>query len=281
MTDICAGRARYPGTWGLPLLVAALIVPQVLFAAEAADFAALVSPPRFEMRGKPGEKVRDVVQIGNTGNGVAEYVLRTADWDINPQGGVIVHPEALQPGSCRPWVRIERLRVKLPPNGRKNYRFEVQIPPDAPSGECRFALLIALPPETDIFAETGDIRFPIAGQVAVVVYVAVGDAKPALEFKEVRLEEVNGRQTPVAVFHNAGNAHGRPAGLLEAEDANGQLLDLVVSPSPILPGETRAIPLWPADIENTQKAVEFKVPMKLKGPIEWDGGSVNIDTVLQ
>ncbi len=262
----------------LVLLVAASMVPEALFAGE---FAAIISPPRFELKGKPGEKVREVVQIGNAGNDIGEYVLRTADWGLNEQGGIIIHPEALQPGSCRPWVRIERRRLKLPPGGRKNYRFEVHIPTDASNGECRFAILVAPPPEADTFADMGDIRFPIAGQIAIVVYVGVGDAKPNLQFQEVRLQEVNGQLTPVAIFHNAGNAHGRPAGLLEAEDANGQLLDLVVSPSPILPGATRAIPLWPADIEDSAKAVSFKVPMKLKGPIEWEGGSIKVDAVLE
>ncbi len=262
----------------LVLLVAASMVPEALFAGE---FAAIVSPPRFELKGKPGDKVREVVQIGNAGNDIGEYVLRTADWDINKEGGIIIHPEALQAGSCRPWVRIERRRLKLPPEGRKNYRVEVHIPPDASTGECRFALLIAPPPEADTFAEMGDIRFPIAGQIAVVVYVGVGDAKPDLQFQEVRLQAVNGQPTPVAIFHNAGNAHCRPEGLLEAEDATGQLLDLVVSPSPILPGKTRAIPLWPADFVDPEKPVEYVMPLKLKGPIEWDGGSINIDTVLR
>ncbi len=262
----------------LVLLLAASMVPLALFAG---GFAAIISPPRFELKGKPGDKIREVVQIGNSGNGISEYVIRTVDWDINKEGGIIIHGDALQPGSCRPWVRIERRRLKLPPGGRKNYRFEVHIPPDASTGECRFALLIAPPPDADTFAEMGDIRFPIAGQIAVVVYVGVGDAKPELQFQEVRMQAVNGQPTPVAVFHNAGNAHGRPEGLLEAEDANGQLLDLVVSPSPILPGVTRAIPLWPADIEDADKAITFTVPMKLKGPIEWDGGSINIDTVLR
>jgi hypothetical protein len=59
------------------------------------------------------------------------------------------------------------------------------------------------------------------------------------------------------------------------------LLDLVVSPSPIMPGATRAIPLWPADIEDADKAVTFTVPMKLNGRIEWDGGSIKVDAVLE
>ncbi len=262
----------------LMVLVAASMVPEALFAGE---FAAIISPPRFELQGEPGDKVREVVQIGNAGNDIGAYIIRTVDWDINKEGGIIIHGDALQAGSCRPWVRIERRRIKLPPGGRKNYRFEVHIPPDASTGECRFALLIAPPPEADIFAEMGDIRFPIAGQIAVVVYVGVGDAKPDLQFQEVRMQAVNGQPTPVAIFHNAGNAHGRPAGLLEAEDASGQLLDLVVSPSPILPGATRAIPLWPADLVDPEKPVEYAMPLKLKGPIEWDGGSINIDTVLR
>ena len=35
--------------------------------AFAQGFAALVSPPRFELVGKPGDKIRDVVEITNAG----------------------------------------------------------------------------------------------------------------------------------------------------------------------------------------------------------------------
>ena len=48
----------------------------------------------------------------------------------------------LRPGSCRPWVAIDRSDLTIPGGGRARFRFEVTPPADAPTGECRFALMI-------------------------------------------------------------------------------------------------------------------------------------------
>jgi len=262
------------------VIVALLVACVACNAVHAASFAARISPPRFELSGDPGDVLRQVVEIGNADSATAQYVIRTADWDLNEDGGVTVHPPELQPGSCRPWTVIERRTVTLAPDASKRYRFEVRIPDGAPTGECRFALLIAPDPDSSTMARMGNIQFPVAGQIAVVVYVSVGDAGPDLEFQGLRTQDVNGRGLPVAVFHNAGNAHGRPVGLLEGRDADGQLLDFIVSPAPILPGSTKAVALWPQSPDDPEKAVEFKFPLRLRGPIEWDGGNVDVDTTI-
>lgn len=263
------------------LLVGLAIARSATAPAMAQGFAAVISPPRFELAAEAGEVLRETVMIGNAGESVAEFRIRTADWDLNDRAGIVIHPPELQPGSCRPWVRIERRRIKLAPRGRKDYRFEVHVPAGVTARECRFALLITPPPEDDVLADTGTIRFPITGQVAVVVYVRVGEARPTLEFREVRMQRIDGRTVPAAVFHNAGTAHDRPQGLLRAQDAAGRSLDLVVSPLPVLPGETRVIPLWPSDREAPDQAVELVPPVKLRGPIEWEDGGIDLDTLVR
>ena len=257
--------------------VAALLVAQTAFAA---GFAARISPPRFELAADPGDVLRHVIEIGNADDETGNYVIRTADWDLNESGGVIVHPETLQTGSCRPWSRIERRALSLPPGADKRFRFEVHVPQDAPSGECRFAILISPDPDSPFLATMGDVRFPVAGQIAVIVYVVVGDARPILELKSFALRDVDGTQIPVAQIFNAGNAHGRPRGLLEGTHADNEAVDFVVSPSPILPGRTVNIPLWPTSPLDSQLAVKLVAPIQLKGPIEWEGGEFPVETTL-
>ena len=63
----------------------------------------MVSPPRFELQGKPGEVIRQIVTIENGGDIAANFAIRTADWDLADDGGVTIHPPELQPGSCRPF----------------------------------------------------------------------------------------------------------------------------------------------------------------------------------
>jgi hypothetical protein len=249
-------------------------------AACAQGFSALVSPPRFELKGKPGQVLAETFDISNPENFVAKYEFSTADWTLT-EAGSVAFADGLAAGSCRPWTRIERRSLALNARGNRKFRFEVHIPADAAVGECRFAILIGAAPEQDSTVAAGQLKFPVQGRVGLVVYVSVGDAKPKLEFRGLKVAKVNNVPTPVAVFHNAGNAHGRPEGGLNAVDKNGQQLEFVVSPSPILPGQTREIPIWPADPDNSNKTVQFTYPLKLKGTIEWNGGKQAVDTTVQ
>jgi fimbrial chaperone protein len=248
--------------------------------AFAQGFSALVSPPRFELKGKPGQVLAEAFDISNPENFVAKYEFSTADWTLT-EAGSVAFADGLAPDSCRPWTRIERRSLALNARGNRKFRFEVHIPADAPVGECRFAILIGAAPEQDSPVAAGQLKFPVQGRVGLVVYVSVGNAKPKLEFRGLKVAKVNNVPTPVAVFHNSGNAHGRPEGGLNAVDKNGQQLEFVVSPSPILPGQTREVPIWPADPDNSNKTVQFTYPLRLKGTIEWDGGKQAVDATVQ
>lgn len=240
----------------------------------------MVSPPRFELQASPGETLRQIVTIQNAGDRPATFSLRTADWDLSADGGLTIHPPELQPGSCRPWTRIERRSLRLPAQGLKRYRFEIQVPDDAPAGECRLALLVEPGEDAELMARARNIRFPVEGRIAVIIYVGIGAAEPQLEVRELRLDEVNGRLTPVAVLHNSGKAHGRPEGFLQGSDASGRRLDFTVAATPVLPGQTRAIPIWQAPAEGTER-VDLQPPLTVRGMIEWQGGEQRVEAVLK
>src|ERR1700729_4375981 len=123
------------------LLLLALAGTARFDGAQAQGFAALVSPPRFELSAKPGKTLRSVIEVSNRSTAPARYLFHTADWTLSPDFSVSFHDD-LQPGSCRPWVAIERPEVAVPGGGTLRYRFEVAVPPDAPAGECRFAVMI-------------------------------------------------------------------------------------------------------------------------------------------
>ena len=260
----------------LALILFALPLAPVL----AGSFEAMVSPPRFELQARPGENLRQIVDIQNAGDRPATFSLRTADWDLSADGGLTIHPPELQPDSCRPWARIERRSLRLPAQGLKRFRFEIHIPEDASAGECRLALLVEPGEDSQLMARARNIRFPIEGRIAVIIYVGIGDAKPQLEVRELRLDTVNGRLTPVVHLHNSGTAHGRPEGFLEGSDASGQRLDFTVAATPVLPGQTRVIPIWQAPAEGTER-VDLQPPLKVQGMIEWEGGEHRVDALLE
>src|ERR1700688_4637103 len=107
-------------------------------SVHAQGFAALVSPPRFELATRPGKTLRSVIEVSNRSTTPGRYLIHTADWTLSPDFTVNFHDE-LQTDSCRPWVAIEPPEVVVPGNGILRYRFEVSVPADAPAGECRVA----------------------------------------------------------------------------------------------------------------------------------------------
>jgi hypothetical protein len=236
----------------------------------AQGFSAVVSPPRFEDSAKPGTTYRNVVEIDNASAASAHFTVRTADWTLLPDGGV-QFSDALAADSCRPWVGIEAADVTLPANGKRRYRFEVQVPADAPRRECRFALLIEGDPEP----MRGGIAIPVSGRIGVIVYLSIGDAAPRLVVAGQRVAKVDGQDVPVLQVRNDGDAHGRLQGFVDGTDADGRRYAFAPSTSPIMPGETRDIPLQPQpDDPNSQPPV-LKFPVKLQGRL--DSGAQRID----
>ncbi|NNJ93324.1 MAG: hypothetical protein HKP57_01070 [Halobacteria archaeon] len=248
-------------------------------AAGAAGFAATVSPPRFELFAEPGEILRESVEISNADTATANFNMRTADWELTEDGNVTIHPPELQPGSCRGWAKIERHKIKLLAESERKYRFEIHVPEDAQPGECRVALLLEGTAEEDLLAGAGEIRFPVQGRIAIIVYVVVGDARPEMNLLRLGMDTVNSEQIPVAVLENSGKAHGRPSGILEGIDAVGNRLEFTVSPSPVMPGQTRRIPIWPAR-SNRVSIRDIVLPLQLSGTIEWEGGKKKIDEAV-
>ena len=263
-------RAR--ALWALALALAA--------TESAAQFAAFVAPARFELAARPGQKLQEVLEMGNDELREMELRVRTADWTLRPDGGVDFHPDYLAQDSCRPWVRIERHMVKIGGKGRRRFRFEVDVPPDAGDRLCRFALLVEPASLDAAVSPLGGILMPIQGRIGVIVYVRIGAARPALQLERVAMQVVNGRATPVVVLRNTGTAHGRAEGTLAGTDAAGRAFDFVVAPLPVLPGETRTIPMWAQDALDGNKAPPA-APIRLKGTIEWDGGRIPVEATLE
>ncbi len=235
-------------------------------AAHAQTFAALVSPPRFELIAKPGERIRQVLEISHMSNDTGRYRLKTNDWKLDAQAGVTFLDE-LQEGGCRPWVALERREVNLGPNGKTRFRFEVEVPKDAPAQECRFAIMIE---GGDQQVQAGNsVAVPVGGRIGVIVYVSVAGAAPKLSLAQANVIAQQGKSLPNLMIANKGNAHGRVAGFLTGTDAKGQKLEFTPSTLPVLPGETRSIVLT-ANLEGGAEAtVQF--PVVVKGTLELGG----------
>ena len=80
--------------------------------ATAAPFEIAVSPSRFELSGRGGTRLGQSLEIHNLAPVATEVTVRTIDWHYSAEGRISYHDD-LQPGSCRPWVALERRSVRL------------------------------------------------------------------------------------------------------------------------------------------------------------------------
>jgi hypothetical protein len=259
---------------GLFFLAMTLIAPN----AAAGEFALAVSPPRFELELKPGERSRQVIEITNASPASASFGIKTADWRLGADNAATFFDE-LQPGSCRPWVAIERRELIMAGGRPYRFRFEVTVPPDAPSGECRFAIM--LEGQEQLTRMESGPPIPFSARLGIVVYVAVGGAAPELSLAGAGVQAVNGQPTPILQIRNNGTAHGRVGGFLSGTDASNTALEFSPANTPILPGETRGVTLNATRPGDPDSAAAIRFPVTVRGKLEWGKGKTqNIEQLF-
>ncbi len=241
------------------------------------SFSAAASPPRFQLQAQAGSRVTEVLQIHNMNVNPEQYDIRTGDWLMNENGEVSFMDELVE-DSCRPWVKLERRKITVAGNSNRKFRFQISPPEGTTARECRFALYVQGANGGVVTDIAPGLSMPVSGRLAVIIYLSVGDAKP--ELSVVELTKGDGPQgvLPLLIVSNSGKAHGRLAGLLRARDVDGTSYDVSVSDSPILPGQTRAIPLALSE-PGENSIAEPSYPIMLDGSVLWDGGQYKVERV--
>ena len=248
--------------------------------AAAAPFEIAIMPSRFELSAKSGARLGQSLDIHNVGVTPTEVSVRTLDWSYSPEGE-IAYLDALQPGSCRTWVLLERKTVKVPARGKAGFRCQSEPPADAPRGECRFMLAIegVEPAYRAAIGQGGSsLSLPVTGRIAVAVYVLLNGAEPKLALNQVGTRELQGRRTPYVTVSNTGDAHGRLDGSLDATDATGKRFEMVPDGTPVMPGQTRLIALQPKATGATDGPPPAPVyPLKASGTLDWEKGGFKVN----
>lgn len=250
--------------------------------ASAAPFEIAVSPSRFEFGAKSGARIGQSLSLQNVGTTATEVSLRTIDWRYSSEGDV-AYFDALQPGSCRPWVTLERKTLKVPGRGKATFRFQIDPPADAPRGECRFMLAIegVEPAYQAAVGQAGaSLAIPVTGRIAVAVYVMLNGAQPQLTLGPMGTKDVRGQRTPFLTVINTGDAHGRIEGSLDAKDASGTAFELVPDGTPVMPGQTRTVSLI-ARGDGDGKPVTPVFPVKAHGTLDWEKGGFKVNAELR
>ncbi|TXH75923.1 MAG: hypothetical protein E6Q85_04225 [Thiothrix sp.] len=252
-----------------------------LAPAHAASFEVAVAPSRLELSANASQRLGQSLEIQNVGRSPTELNIRTLDWTYSSEGQISYHEELI-PNSCRPWVTLEKNSIRLSAQAKRNFRFQVEVPANASVSECRFMIAIEgkdAAATAALQAGGASLSLPVNGRIAVAVYVAVAGAEPKLTIKQLNVQNIKGQKVPVAIVSNTGNAHGRLGGVLEAKDAQGQEFELAPESTPIMPGQTRTLPLSPQAIAK-QKLKQPSYPISAQGSIDWDKGSFKINNAL-
>ncbi len=241
-------------------------------------FAVSAVPSRFEIHAAAGERVVRSVSLRNVGDKAIPLRARTLDWTMDEKAN-IQFIDGLTSDSCRPWVAVERREFNVEGSRERNFRFQIDVPKQAPAGECRFMLAIesvAPAAERKETVQGREISMPVGARLALPVYVVVGGAAPKLTVLSFGVEDVRGQRTPVIRVRNSGNAHGRLEGSADAVDAKGTRFEIAPDASAVLPGQTRSLALA-AQPARGQKPYTFVLPITVKGSFDSDSGAIPID----
>ena len=260
----------------------ALLWATAAAAALAAPFELAVAPSRFELAGKPGVRLGQSLDIHNLASATTEIAVHTLDWTYSEDGQITYH-DALLPGSCRPWVVLERRSVSVAARSKRSFRFQIDPPPDAARGECRFMIALeGVEPAQQTFMRSGatSLSLPVTGRIAIAVYLMLAGAEPRLEIRQISMAGEPAARRPLVTVSNSGDAHGRLEGSLDATDSQGRSFELVPEATPILPGQTRTLALMPK-AEDGEPAPQPLYPVKASGTLDWDKGSFKINVQLQ
>ncbi|AOW15928.1 hypothetical protein LPB72_21720 [Hydrogenophaga crassostreae] len=247
----------------------------------AAPFEVAVSPTRLTVTGDAGQRIGQSLKIYNLGNVPTALSFRTLDWSLAENGELKFHDELL-PGSCRPWVSLERRTSQLVARSDASFRFQVDVPAGTPRGECRFMIAVeGVDPAQQALINSGgaSLNLPVSGRIAVAVYVAIGGAKPQLEIQQIGTDSLKKERKPVVRITNTGDAHGRLDGVLEATNADGKTFELLPEGGPVLPGQTRMLTLNARSF-GKEAPPQLLYPMKVEGTLDWDQGAFKVQATL-
>lgn len=247
-------------------------------------FELAVSPSRLELAARSGQRLGQALALHNLSANAAALAFRTLDWTLSESGELSYH-DALLPGSCRPWVTLERRTRSVPARSRVPFRLQIDPPADAPRGECRFMVAIeGLEPahQAQLQGQGASLQLPVGGRIAVAVYVAVNGARPQLELLHLGSDSIRTQRRAVVTVRNRGDAHGRLDGALEATDADGREWELLPDNGPILPGHTRTLALNARPVGSLPAGApaQPRFPLRVQGQLNWDDGAFDMKATL-
>ncbi len=204
-----------------------------------------ITPLNFDLKGKPGEKVEEVIRVLNPSYEETVTVKMTVE-DMLPEGeeGKVIlqlPTEEKTTIALSQWISFEPETFVLQPREEKPIKFIIQIPENADPGG-HYAGIIAGVYDAAAPAGTG---VGIITRIASLVLLTVeGEMKEDLKIVEFNAPSYSeyGPIKFLSRFENKGTVHVQPKAEIKIEDIFGkEVARLSVEPRNVLPNSIRKI----------------------------------------
>jgi len=208
---------------GLVAAIAAIIT------APANAFGIGLQPTTVEMTIEPGERQRQVVNLGNVHTEkTISLTIGLADWTLDKKGQIQLAPPGEREDSASEWVRFSPAFVTLKPGESEQIIIDMAAPMRTTrEGDFRFAMIAStILPES----KTGQSGVWKKYQIASLFYLTMGDgqSKPEITSSGLTIAD-NGEQAVDITIENAGNAHARLRGEVEISGDTGSTIKMPIS----------------------------------------------------
>ncbi|MEL7108477.1 MAG: hypothetical protein AAGJ68_05815 [Pseudomonadota bacterium] len=198
-------------------------------AVPASSFGIGLQPTTVEMAIQPGERQRQVINIGNVHQEDSiSLTLGLADWELDENGQIKLNPPGDTESSAAEWVRFSPAFVTLNPGETEQVIVDMSAPIRIDrEGDYRFALIAStlLPEE-----RSGQSGVWKKYQIASLFYLTMGDGESKPEVTTATLtRSEDGDNALVFELENTGNSHARLRGEVEVSGASGETIRAPIS----------------------------------------------------
>lgn len=205
-------------------------------SAEASSTPVIeITPSRYELLVEPRGQSVQSMKISNLGSEEMSFTAVTHDWDMSPDGSLLLLDSGSTSQSASNWIRFNPKKFTIGGSQSQFIRFSVSVPPNVQPGEYRTALVLT--PETRLEMKKGLYVQPT---FAILVYVNVPEIRRNGEMQEVKITvDESSTYFLEGQIRSKGNAHLRLTGEYflineEGREIQNQQIGKIL----ILPGRT-------------------------------------------
>ncbi|MEL7032985.1 MAG: hypothetical protein AAGK80_11935 [Pseudomonadota bacterium] len=250
-----------------------VVLAMTAMAVPASSFGIGLQPTTVEMAIQPGERQRQVINIGNVHQeDTISLTLGLADWALDENGQIKLDPPGETDSSAADWVRFSPAFVTLNPGETEQVIVDMSAPIRIDrQGDYRFALIAStlLPEE-----RSGQSGVWKKYQIASLFYLTMGQGESKPEITAATLtKSPEGENALVFELENSGNAHSRLRGEIEISGDSGTTIKAPVNNLVVLHEASRKyrLPLTEAVPANPELRVtleDIHAPQSSSGTVQ-------------